>query len=113
MNLLKCLNITAAECNYARRLNVLDVDQLIIDDLSCSGLDIIHTHYPRHHFFSFQLLGYAFTLCCFVKKTFIHRLRLLIYVGKVSCQLTARQKTGISNRVMLFDIAQMPLTPKR
>ena len=59
----------------------------------------------------FELLGNTLSLHHLLYKKLEHFLRLLIYVGKITVQLTAGQQVGIAHTALLLEIAAMPLPP--
>lgn len=48
---------------FLESLLILVIDDFVINDFSCSIADIVHTFYPHHLSFYFELLSYSFLFC--------------------------------------------------
>ena len=85
--------------------------QFFVYNLSCTVTDIIHLSYPQHLILCFQLFGYAFLFGKLFNKSVKHFVCFFINIGKISGELTACQKIGVNDMVMIFEIMQTPLAP--
>ena len=89
----------------------LCVYQFIIHNFYCTITDVVHFPHPQHLIVCFELFGYAFTLCKLFYEPIKHFCRFFVDICEVSGKFTTCKKVRISYRVLLLNIAQMPLTP--
>ena len=59
----------------------------------------------------FELFGHTFPFGKLLYQPKEHLLRLFVDVSEIGGELAARQQIGVSDFMMLLDVAQMPLAP--
>ena len=87
------------------------IDYFVIDDFFCAVADIVHLPHPLHLIRCFELFGHAFLFGKLFHQSVEHLSRFFVNICEIGGEPTTRQKIGIADRMMVFEIPQMPFAP--
>ena len=87
------------------------VNQIVVNDLGGSVMDIVHSLHPSHLVLRLERFGHVLTLCHLLYLPEKQFFCLPINVGKIAVQLAGSKQVVIQDAVMLFQIPPVSLSP--